>query len=933
LTHDYRFIVGIDLGTTNSAVSFVDLGALPEKIPAGGKQKLIRHFRVPQLTGLGEVNLLPVLPSFLYIPGEYDIAREAIALPWSPEPEHVVGALARDHGATVPARLVSSAKSWLCHGSVDRQAKILPWGSGSDIAKVSPVQATAAYLSHIRQAWNRGRGDDDESYLENQMVIITVPASFDEVARDLTFSAATMAGLKHVTLLEEPLAAFYAWLIRHEHHWRDLVQPGELILVCDVGGGTSDFTLIFLRETEGSPRFERIAVGDHLILGGDNIDLALARTVEQRFSGKTAAMGADRWKALCHQCRQAKETLLDGRAESVTITLMGKGGRLIAGTQSANLTRRDVESVLTEGFFPLVPPGTAKKQRDRKGITELGLPYEPEPAVTKHLCWFMEQHREEVARLLDGSSHAAPEHILFNGGSLKPTVIQERIRGSLRHWFAERNESRPRVLDNPYPDLAVALGAAYYGLVKTGLGVRVGSGSPRAYYLGVGTGDASQGGPEKAICLVERGLDEGSAIEVKDRDFTVITNQPVQFDVFSSSFRSGDRTGDLVAVDDTLTVMPPVQTVIEFGKKGQQSELPVHLEAAYTEMGTLSLWCTSRATEHRWKLQFQLRGTPAAGAEVTDAVVIEAGRMAKARDIIRTLFSGEGQREALASVVKDIAQSAGLKKERWPLTFLRSMADDLITLAPARHRVADLESRWMNLLGYCLRPGCGDAFDAHRMKQLWKWYHGGPVHDNNAQVRAEWWVMWRRLCAGLTPGQQRQFSQDLTSILMPKKGSPPKLPPQEMLEIWMLVANMEHLQSSDKIRWADRLLAEMNPKKAKPQLLWALSRLGARELLYGPINRVVPPGQAFAWCEALMGQTWRNPKPVGMALAQMARKTGDRARDLSNPQLQRIQDWLGQSPELAECLSLVTQVVPMASREESAIFGESLPAGLQIHET
>ncbi len=931
MTNDHRFIVGIDLGTTNSAVSYVDLASLPEEIPEGGKQKLIRHFRIPQLTGLGEITQLPVLPSFLYIPGEYDIAREAIALPWSPEPSHVVGALARDHGATVPARLVSSAKSWLCHGSVDRQAKILPWGVGKDIAKVSPVQATAAYLSHIRQAWNRGKGDDDEAYLENQMVIITVPASFDEVARDLTLSAATLAGLRHVTLLEEPLAAFYAWLIRHEHHWRDLVQPGELILVCDVGGGTSDFTLIILRETEGSPRFERIAVGDHLILGGDNVDLALARHVERRFSGKSAALGPDRWKALCHQCRQAKESLLEGRSDSVTITLMGKGGRLIAGTLSATLTRSDVESVLTEGFFPLVSPGSGRAQRDRKGITELGLPYEQEPAVTRHLCWFMDQHGEEMAHLLN-RPQGAPEHILFNGGSLKPPLIQERIRETLRHWFGQSDEHCPGVLDNPHPDLAVALGAAYYGLVKTGLGVRVGSGSPRAYYLGVGTRKTDPGGAEKAICLVERGLDEGSAIQLKDRDFTVMTNQPVQFDVFSSSFRSGDRSGDLVRIDETLTAMPPVQTVIEFGKGGQHSEIPVQLEAAYTEMGSLSLWCTSRATDHRWQLQFQLRGTTPAAAEVSDDVVIEAGRAAKAQKAIRDLFSGEGQGKGDASIVKDIARIVALKKERWPLTFLRTLADDLIALAATRQRVAVLESRWMNLLGYCMRPGCGDAFDVHRMKPLWKLYHQGPVHGNNAQVNAEWWIMWRRLCAGLSPGQQRQFSQDLTSLLMPKKGAAPKLPPQEMLEIWMLVANLEHLQTNDKARWAERLLKDLSPKKTKPQLLWALSRLAARELLYGPINRVVPPSQVFAWCEALMEQPWRNPKPVGVTLAQMARKTGDSARDLSEDQLRRVQDWLRQFPELADCLPFVSEVVPIASREESTIYGEALPAGLRIHE-
>lgn len=931
LASDHRYIVGIDLGTTNSAVSYVDLQEATDQLTAQAKDRAIKLFRVPQLTGPGEITPLSVLPSFLYIPGEYDISKDAVALPWSPEPAHAVGAFARDHGAKVPARLVSSAKSWLCHGKVDRQGKILPWGAADNIEKISPVQATAAYLSHIRTAWNSNKADDDD-YLENQLIIVTVPASFDEVARDLTVAAAAMAGLRSITLLEEPLAAFYSWLIRHEHHWQDFVQPGELILVCDVGGGTSDFTLISLRETEGSPRFERIAVGDHLILGGDNVDLALARQIEMQFSSKQASLSGDRWKSLCHQCRQAKEEILDGRSESVKITLMGEGGSLIAGTLSADLTRDAVESAVLDGFFPLATPDTAKKQPDRKGISELGLPYEPEPAVTKHLCWFLEQHRPDVAAILERDD-VTPNHILFNGGSLKPAVIQENVRRAIRGWFGETDTRVPRILENPSPELAVALGAAYYGLVKTGIGVRVGSGSARAYYLGITKKENGPDVPKEAICLVERGLDEGSRIELTDQNFLVLANQPVQFDVYSSSYRSGDMSGSLITVDDSLTRMPPVQTVIEFGKKGQRTEIPVHLEAVYTEMGTLALWCKSLSSSHRWQLQFQLRDRDATHVGVTDQVVIESSVVAAVRAIVRHRFSDPVDRKGLDTLVKDVAETVGRKKEQWPLSFIRATADDLLALESARHRVPDQESRWMNLLGFCMRPGFGDAFDGQRIKKMWKLYHQGVVFNKSAQVRSEWWIMWRRLSGGLTPGQQRQFSQELTARLMPRKGARAKIPPQELLEIWMLVANMEHLQAKDKIRWGRQLLSEINPKRSKPQMFWSLSRMGARDLLYGPADRVIPPGEAFRWCHALMERDWRNMKPVGAAIAQMARKTGDRARDMSPEQHETILAWLAGYPELAPHIPLIREVAPLAQQEESSVFGESLPSGLVLHDS
>ncbi|MDM8523921.1 Hsp70 family protein [Desulfococcaceae bacterium HSG8] len=923
MTTDY--IIGIDLGTTNSAVSYVNLQS--------DASRRINIFRVPQLTGPGEFSALPVLPSFLYIPGTYDISQTAISIPWKQDDENFAGAFARDHGAKVPARLVSSAKSWLCHSNVDRKARILPWGAGDEVFKVSPVQATAAYLKHIRNAWNNSKGDDADLYLENQVIVITVPASFDEIARDLTLEAASLAGLTNVTLLEEPLAAFYNWLIRHEHHWSEFVKPGELILVCDVGGGTTDFTLITLREAEGgSPRFERIAVGDHLILGGDNIDLALARRVETRFSKKKLSLGGDRWKNLCHQCRQAKETILNGETESKRITLIGEGKKLIGDAVSALLKREDVEEAILEGFFPLADSETREKITGRKGITEFGLPYEQEPAITRHLGCFLERHRSDAENILD-REFRAPELILFNGGSLKSGVIQERIRTAIRHWFREEDTSLPKVLDNPDPDLSVALGASYYGLVKMGHGVRVGSGSARAFYLGVSKGESEPADDQKkyALCLVERGLDEGSHIELEDKEFEVLANQPVSFDVFSSSFRYGDRCGDLVEVDDSLTSLPRIQTIIQFGKKGVKTKIPVQIEAAYTEMGTLALWCRSCVSNHRWQLQFQLRGASSPSA-VSDKEVFDESLVEDVRSKVRTAFSSDADdHRYLESLVKDVTKIVERSREKWPLGLIRSMADELMECIDVRSLTNKVESRWLNLTGFCMRPGFGDGFDEHRIKQLWKIYKKGPIHINNAQARSEWWILWRRIAGGLKPGQQRQFIQDLTPIMMPKKGTKTKIPPQERLEIWMAVANMEQLLVKDKIKWGRQLLSEIPWKKYKPQHFWSLSRIGARSLLYGPADRVIPPDEVSSWIETIMSHDWHNPKPVVSALAQMGRKTGDSVRDidssLGNGIIDRISSYDFSKPHIR----ILKDVITMARQEENTIFGESLPSGIVLH--
>ena len=925
-----QYIIGIDLGTTNCAVSYVDVAAYKEALAAQSvkkqpdnpdKGRWIKPFLIPQLTGHGEFTKISVLPSFLYIPGEYDISKEVLKHPWKKPLDMFVGAFARDHGSKIPTRLVSSAKSWLCNAAADRTAKILPWGS-QGVEKISPVDATAQYLSHIRSAWNHFVKDEDK-FIENQFVVITVPASFNEEARDLTMAGVEKAGLSSaVTLLEEPLAAFYSWLIRHESDWDQQVKADDLIFVCDVGGGTTDFSLISLKAGEqGTPRFERLAVGDHLILGGDNIDLALAKIVESRFPSDTV-LTPDKWKTLCHRCREAKERILEKKEKSVRITIKGEGRALISGTLSADLTRGDVEGVLRSRFYPDVASIDLQEDDPGREIADFGLPFEKESAVTRHIIRFLENHRDNVRQSL-GKEAPLPDFILFNGGTLKPDLVQSRIREAIRRWFRTSDSLCPRILENPHPDLAVGVGASYYGLVKQGIGVRVGSGSPRSYYLGVGTASETTC---RGVCLVERGLDEGSVIDLPDTAFAVRANQPVSFDVYSSSYRSGDTAGSIVPIDETLTPMAPVQTIIRFGKDGDKKTIPVTLGAEYTEMGTLSMYCHSQVSDHRWKLQFQLRDQ-AGGLEGTETEVYEERLIRDACQKVYAVFS-DPDGSGLQSVARQVESLVNQEKGSWPLSFLRTLADQLIEAASQRSRSAAHEARWLNLTGFCMRPGFGDGFDQDRAVKLWKIYLEGLTFDKAVQNRLEWWIFFRRIAAGLKAGQQRQFFQNIAPILVKPKT---KLPPQEEVELWMVAGNLERLLIKDKVRLAQALLSRIKPGKSQHRLLWTLSRLGARDLLYGSVDRVVPPAEAGRWITQIIRHPWKKNDQVHFPVAEMARKTGDRTRDLEPGLADTVIKWLQDQKAPGGLVKMVREKTPRAAADRNQQFGEKLPLGLVLH--
>jgi hypothetical protein len=607
-----KYIVGIDLGTTNSALARCNATATGEESP-------IEVRSIPQLVNPNEVAERTLLPSFLYIPGELDFPKGSLALPWEPEPKFLIGELARKRGAESPNRLIASAKSWLSYSGVDRNAPILPWQASEDVSKLSPVDASSQFLQYLRTAWDSGEaGEQGELALAEQDVLLTVPASFDEEARELTRRAAEQAGYPHVTLLEEPLAAFYAWLESQGDAWRRRIKVGDLVLVCDVGGGTTDLSLIVVSEENGDLTLKRVAVGDHILLGGDNMDLALARVLQQRLE----ALGnrIDTWQlhGLWHQCRIEKERLFESpKTQKRPITLLGKGTKLIGGTIKTELLREDLDRVLVEGFFPKVASGELPARQRRVGLQELGLPYAADPAITKHIARFLsEQVRNspEAAGIRRGRSGlACPTHILFNGGVMKAAVLRDRVVEVLNRWLRQEGFDAlgaEQILEAPDLEHAVARGAAYYGKARRGRGVRIRSGASRTYYIGIESAMPAVPGmeaPLKALCVVPFGMEEGSEAAIPGRDFGLVVGEPAEFRFLSSSVRKQDHVGSLLEDWGTdIEELSPLEVTLKLD--GQQGAVvPVRLETRVTELGTLEVWCVSRDGTQRWKLELNIR--------------------------------------------------------------------------------------------------------------------------------------------------------------------------------------------------------------------------------------------------------------------------------------------------------------------------------------
>jgi Hsp70 protein len=537
-------------------------------------------------------------------------------LPWEPEPKLVIGELARKRGAESPNRLVASAKSWLSYAAVNRTAPILPWQAPEEVPKLSPVEASSQFLQYLRTVWDSG-GAGEQFALAEQDVLLTVPASFDEEARELTRRAAEQAGYDHVTLLEEPQAAFYAWLESQGEAWRHRIKVGDLVLVCDIGGGTTDFSLIMVSEESGELTLKRVAVGDHILLGGDNMDLALARFLQQRLEVSGNRIDIWQLQGLWHQCRMAKQKLFESpKTQTLPITLLGKGTKLVGGTIKTELAREDLNQILVEGFFPKVGSDELPARHRRVGFQELGLPYAADPAITKHLAGFLsEQVRNspEAAGIRRGASGlACPTHILFNGGVMKAAVLRDRVVEVLNSWLRQEGFEalgKEQVLEAPDLEHAVARGAAYYGKARRGRGVRIRSGASRTYYIGIESSMPAVPGmeaPLKALCVVPFGMEEGTEATLPDREFGLVVGEPAEFRFLSSSVRKQDQVGNLLEDwGDDIEERSPLHVTLKLD--GQVGKIvPVRLETRVTELGTLEVWCVSREGQ-RWKLELNIR--------------------------------------------------------------------------------------------------------------------------------------------------------------------------------------------------------------------------------------------------------------------------------------------------------------------------------------
>ena len=934
-----RFVIGIDLGTTNCSVAYVDTDE---------KKWAVRDLAIPQMVAAATVEARETLPSFHYEAAAAEFPAGALRLPWNQDdPRIAVGVFARDHGAAVPGRLVVSAKSWLCHPGVDRTAGLLPWHGAADVERLSPVEVCTRYLAHIRDAWDFKFPDHR---LSQQDVILTVPASFDEVARELTVEAAVQAGLSQVVLVEEPQAAFYAWLHDQKEGWASHVQPGQKILVCDIGGGTSDFTLIRVRRAEtGKVHFHRIAVGEHLILGGDNLDLALAHFVERKISpAGDGKLEPRRWGSLVRICRAAKETLLGPNApDRFTINLPGGGSRLIGGATQIEITREEVHRVLVEGFLPRVLLDEKPAVR-RSGFQEFGLPYAPDAAMTKYLAAFLKahQHAGEDPAVNHAANPARPDIVLFNGGFFESPVLSARLIEVLSDWFSEAGKPRwlPQVLPNARLDLAVSRGAAHYGMVRRGHGQRISGGSAQTYYIGVETAE-NEG--HSAVCLLPAGLEEGQSVDLSQRPFNLLIRQPVEFPLYVSSVRTTDAAGAIVPFDPLQMVpLPPIRTVLQSGRKSTADQAVVILHARRTEIGTLDLWCAEVKGDRKWRLQFDVRTASKPGMEVpagtaasqglVDESVVDACAM-----LIRQSFrkNNEGSTDRPEGLMKRLELATNSTRAEWPSSLMRSFWEVLLEVAEGRTFSPEHEARWFNLLGFSLRPGYGLAVDDWRVAQTWKIQSTKVIHGKNELCRAEWWVLWRRIAGGLTPGQQHTLAEPFLAALRTflrkagtAKGSPLGYGPHEGAEVFRLLGGMELLPQSSKSELGEMLfyfIARDRATGLRDAAAWVLGRLGSRVPLYGPLNTLVGPEIVEGWARRLI-ELPQMPEKALFSLVQMVRLTGDRYRDVSSELREAVANKMESANAPAHYVQLVRVGGELASEEQKLAFGESLPKGLRI---
>ncbi len=928
-----RFLVGIDLGTTNTVVAYCE-------ITDNLEQSEVSLFDIDQLIGPGEVVRKPLLPSFRYHPAVGQISPSDLTLPWDNEPvagdinNVIVGEWARELGAKVEGRQVSSAKSWLSHQAVDRNSDILPWAGAQDVDKVSPVIASASYLNHIRQAWNYRHPSNK---LEDQDVVVTVPASFDETARKLTLEAAELAGLKKIVLLEEPQAVCYDWYARHQQTAANELKDLPLILVCDVGGGTTDLSLIEAKFTHDDLALDRIGVGEHLMLGGDNLDLALAHLAESRFNQNKKLTAASLTK-LIQQTRKAKENLLSTSApDEVKITMLGSGSKLLGGTKSIALSKQEVHQIALDGFFPLSDFSEVPDKR-RSAVVEFGLPYVADPAVSKHVAEFLTQHQQVSRAALgieDDKQNAIPVGLLLNGGVFNSDLVTERVTTLLSDWRG----APVTVLDNPHPDWSVALGAVAFGKARRGAQLKIGGGAARSYFLHL----QEKNKMGKALCLLAKGTEEGHEIRLSGRRFSLTLGEPVRFNLLTSTHdtltnNAAIQNGVMVDVDpDLFAPLPPYITTLEGEgaelQANQKERVEVQLACQLTEVGTLKMECVSAEDDKkRWELEFEVRNKQADDGEEIQL----HPRLNECKELIARLYSGNkksAEGKEIKTLAKDLEKKLG-KRDEWDFTTLRQLFDTFAQGRKRRRRSEQHEKNWLRLAGFALRPGFGDPTDSWRIEQVWGLYQQN-IQFKNHQGWTDWWVLWRRIAGGLSQEQQETILADIAKYLHPGAMKNPQSAKaaQEMgyESMVRLSASLEHLEVEDKVLLATWFLSKaINQNQFEQAHWWAMGRLASRTPLYGSQHNVIPREQAEQWLPKLLEQNWLKEPMIAFAAVMICRKTGDRLFDISDDYREQVLTKLKQSKVPESWVSLVEEVKELSESESKRVFGDALPSGLTL---
>lgn len=911
-----HYLVGIDLGTTHTVVAYAAVN---------DPEKHIHLFEIPQLIAPGEVADRPLLPSVRYHPAIGELSADSGFL--NTDDGAVLGEAARILGAKTQGRLVTSAKSWLSHTAVDHAAAILPWGSDESVFKVSPLDASASYLQHVRTVWEQRFPG---APLPQQDVVITVPASFDESARSLTLEAAKIAGLSHVRLLEEPQAVVYDWLRRHAGSVAQSLGDSRLLLVCDVGGGTTDLTLIKIEHGGIEPKLTRIGVGDHLMLGGDNIDLALAHLAESRLRIEDKKLSTADLSQLLEQCRVAKERLLaDDAPEQVAVTLLGGGSRLIGGTRSTSLSREEVVNIALDGFLPLSSLQDVP-DRKRSGVVEFGLPYAAEPAISKHIAAFLQLHAQAAKQALAADT-VVPDALLLNGGVFRSRTMVQRALALLANW---RDGQKPLLLDNRHPELAVAYGAVSYAMARRDKKLKIGGGAARSYFLLVDTGKSTKGEAalgKRGVCILPKGSEEGHEVLLNDRHFALRVGQPVRFHLLSNSGDGDFKTGDIVELDDErFHSLPPLAVAFE----GQQkAEIAVQLLATHTEVGTLQLQCVGvEEASLRWNVEFQIRKKSA----VPQSAELPA-QLPQAVEKIQAVFGPKSKQidvQAVKTLRADLEKILGMPRSDWQTPLLRELFNALLEGGKYRRRSEQHERLWLSLTGFCLRPGFGYPLDDWRVEQLWKLYPEGLQFVNEKQNWTEWWTLWRRVAGGLSTEAQQRLYHDVEKFINPAAVRQPGVTKQLAMrgyeDMVRLVAALERLPVAEKIQLGEWLLKRLQKTGEPDQSWWALGRIGARMPFHGHAHNVIPPATATDWLQQLLKVDWKKQQQAGFAATLLARCCDDRARDIDDDLRLQVLDKLKQAKAAASWQDMVAEYKQLDESQEKQIFGEALPPGLRL---